>query len=165
MKNILTYVGVSTYLMLASCSKSNDQEEVFNNFKYGRLEAVVNGKEHVSGPLYPAPYNIDSERILLYCYNGIDELAITMRFPSELGSYNISRNESSAKLTYGDPFDFFDQNDDGPTIDYFAVEGFINITEITEARVVGEFEFIAEDGTVLEEQRLVKEGTFDIERQ
>ncbi|SEQ05658.1 hypothetical protein SAMN05421824_1044 [Hyunsoonleella jejuensis] len=165
MKNVIVYAMIIVCVMLTSCSNDDNNTEVFSNFKYGRLEATINGEEHISGPLYPAPYDANNNSIVLYCYNGVVEIGITIRIPPELGSYDIGKDEASAVLTYGDPFDFFDQNDDGPTIDYFAVEGTVTVSEINETKVIGTFEFTAEDGTVLERQRSVKEGVFDIQRQ
>jgi hypothetical protein len=145
----------------SSCSKEGLEEPALN--EYGVLEARIDGIQRILPAFYAALFNEHDNKILIYGYNGDVEIGISMRVPPAIGTYNFSEDAYGATLTFGNPFDFFDKNNDGPTVDYYSVEGYVTITKIDEERVVGLFEFTAEQGNL--GQHLVKEGEFNILRQ
>ncbi|MCF7560979.1 hypothetical protein L3X39_10060 [Sabulilitoribacter multivorans] len=158
---VKTFLLAISFFVFTNCSKDGVEEPARN--EYGVLEARIDGIQRILPAIYGAPFNGIDDIILIYGYNDDSEIGISMQVPPAIGTYNFSEDAYSATLTFGDPFDFFDQNNDGPTVDYFSVEGYVTITKIDGERVVGVFEFTAEQDYL--GQRSVEEGKFDVLRQ
>ncbi|GAA4963701.1 hypothetical protein [Algibacter aquimarinus] len=158
---VLFIVIVMAIFGFTNCSDDEASNSIENNF--GDLQAEIDGVLRVFPVVSGAAYNEFNNQISIYTYNGDIEISLLILFPPVTGTYDLSNNESHASVTFGDPFDIFDQNGDGPAITFPAVDGYVTITELDEERVVGVFEFTGElEGTG---QHSVKEGEFNILRQ
>lgn len=161
MKKTTIYIVFLAFLVLTGCS--GDSVEDAEQMDYGSIQARIDGTMRTLPGFYAAFYSEFDDLIVIYAYNGDLEIGISIRIPPEIGTYNFDEGNVYATLTFGDPFDFFDQNNDGPAIDHPAVAGYGTITELNEENVVGVFEFNTElqnGGT-----HIVKEGEFNILRQ
>jgi Family of unknown function (DUF6252) len=161
MKTTKTFRYVIVFFLVASFGCSKDSIDDDKKFNYGTMEAKIDGSLKVLPPLMPVLDVSNNGNISVYGLK--DDIGITVRFPDAIGTYQFSNDEASATLSFGDPFDFFDANNDGPVIDYYAIEGSITLTETNDERVTGTFNFIGEnyDGAT----RAVTEGKFNVTRE
>jgi Family of unknown function (DUF6252) len=161
MKTTKTFRYVIVFFLVASFGCSKDSIDDDKKFNYGTMQAIIGGSFMALPPVMPVREVYNSDNISVYGYK--DEVGITLMFPDSIGTYQFSSNEASATLTYGDPLDFFDVNNDGPVIDYRAIEGSITLTEINDERCRGTFHFTGEKygGEVM----AVSNGEFNVTRE
>lgn len=154
-----SYMLVIVAVLFNSCSKDSIEDDDASS--YGTMQAKINGSLIILKPLMPVLEINNNGIVSVYGYK--DEKGISISFPDTIGNYSFESADISAKFTVGDPFDIFDINNDGPVIDFYAMEGSVNITEINIERVIGTFNFIGK--SFGGETRTVTNGEFNISRE
>ncbi len=153
MNIILKYGLLSCLIISISCSKDNLNDDGNGN---ACLSAKVDGVNKIFNVITILSEN--DKVITIHGYNRDDKIGITLTVENATGLYTHGDATLSGKFTFGNSFDFFDQDNDGPAIDYGIISGRVEITALSSLEITGSFQFIGEsyDGNQIN----VSEGRF-----
>ena len=141
---IIRFVFAFYLITFISCSKDSTEEN--NEINYGTVQLKVNGSASILKPLTPVVEFHSDGTFSIGGINCDESKQLTLHFPPTLGNYVCGKLEGSyAELWIGEFFPCVPLFGDGPGAEiYYAIEGFVNISETSEQRVKGTFHFIAE---------------------
>lgn len=157
MKTIINFSLVLSLLFMVSCSKEDTGLNNNNETTYVRAKVGGDLKTLASFPIY---YNSSNDYVSVYGYR--DEVGISLIIIDAIGSYSFEEGNFTGKLILGDPYDFFDQKEDGPTVEYNVISGNVTVTSTDDLLIKGTFYFTGKeyDG----QTQIVSEGEFICEK-
>ena len=137
MKTIVSYGIIFGLLMTLGCSKDDiDDNDSIDDTYYVRAKV---GEYQKTLNAFPIISHSSDGYISVYGYK--EEIGISLRIPDTIGAYAFQEGNFTGKLTFGDPWDFFDANGDGPPVDYSVISGNVTITHTDDLFVAGTFYF------------------------
>ncbi len=130
MKTIVSYGIIFGLLMTLGCSKDDiDDNDSIDDTYYVRAKV---GEYQKTLNAFPIISHSSDGYISVYGYK--EEIGISLRIPDTIGAYAFQEGNFTGKLTFGDPWDFFDANGDGPPVDYSVISGNVTITHTLTAQ-------------------------------
>lgn len=139
MNIILKYGLLSCVLIMMACSKGDLNDDGNEN---ACLNAKVDGVNKIFNAIIIWTQN--DEVITILGYNRDNKIGISLTIENATGLYTYSESSLSGKFTLGNPLDIFDQDKDGPAIDYGIISGWVEIAAISSSEITGNFEFTGE---------------------